>query len=235
MSSSLEFNVIENLSASPDARSDLTGCLQGLTSERKTMLAWVIRHGSLNMLNLIVSKADVKTRDRVSVTLALGLATRMRNIPAANILLSHGTRCDFEDAGIPVPADLDDPDGDTFQDPSDPRDFTPALVSAVLNRDVDIARMLLAHRANPNLGYHGVRSGMHGLIAFSCGRIVQLAMELRLFGMVQLLLEFGVDIGLAAPSCSEGGVSKSDGGAAENQVEKSGRVKELPQWSHTEY
>jgi serine/threonine protein kinase len=169
------------------------------TSERATMLAWVIRHGSLNMLTLILSKANVKSRDRVSVTLALGLATRMRNIPAANILLSNGTRCDFEDADIPVPTDLDDLDGDTFQDPSDPRDFTPALVSAVLNSDVNLARMLLAHGANPNLGYHGVRSGSRGLIAFSCGRIIQLAMELRMFGMAQLLLEYGADIGLAAP------------------------------------
>ncbi|KAF1971119.1 kinase-like protein [Bimuria novae-zelandiae CBS 107.79] len=182
-----------------ESKIDLSTPIFEHTSERTTMFAWVIRHGSLNMLTLILSKADVKSRDRVSVTLALGLATRMRNIPAANILLSHGTRCDFEDADIPVPANLDDPDGDTFRDPSDPREFTPALVSAVLNRDVDLARMLLAHGANPNLGYHGVRSGMRGLIAFSCGRIVQLAMELRLFGMAQLLLEYGADIGLAAP------------------------------------
>lgn len=68
----------------------------------------------------------------------------------------------------------------------------------VLNRDVDLARILLAHGADPNLGYHGVRLGMCGLIAFSCGRIVQLAMELRLSGMAQLLLEHGADIGLAA-------------------------------------
>jgi serum/glucocorticoid-regulated kinase 2 len=163
------------------------------------MLAWVIRHVSLNLLTLILSKSDVRSRDRVSVTLALGLATRMLNIPAANILLSHGTRCDFEDADIPVPADLDDPDGDIFQDPSNPRDSTPPLVSAVLSRDVDLVRMLLAHGANPNLGYHGVRSGKRGLVAFSCGRIVQMAMELRLFGMAQLLLEYGADIGLAAP------------------------------------
>lgn len=168
------------------------------TSERTTILAWVIRQGSLNMLTLILSKEDVKSKDRVSVTLALALAARMQNILAADILLSYGTRCDFEDADIPIPAGLDDPDGDTFQDPSDPREFTPALLSAVLNRDIELARMLLAHGTNPNLGYHGVRSGMGGLIAFSSGRIVQLAMELRLFGIVQLLLEYGADRGLAA-------------------------------------
>ncbi|KAF2443365.1 kinase-like protein, partial [Karstenula rhodostoma CBS 690.94] len=169
------------------------------TSERTTVLEWAVRHGTLSMLELVLSKADVKSRDRVSATLALGVAAKSRNLPAANNLLSHGTLCEFEDADIPVPADLDDHDGDIFPHPSDSGEFTPALVSAVLNRDIDIVRMLLAHGANPDIVYHGVFSGLRGLISFSCGRVVQLAMELRLLEMAQLLLKYGANEGLAAP------------------------------------
>ncbi|CAN9204413.1 unnamed protein product [Alternaria alternata] len=167
------------------------------TSQRSTMLTWVIRHGSLGMLILILSKADVKSRHRVSVIRALSLATKMRNIPAANILLEHGTRCDFEEGDIPIPADVDDPDGDTFDDRLVLGQFTPALVYAVLNHDVAMARILLTHGANPNLGYHCVRSGMRS--AFSCGRIIELAMDLGFVEMAQLLLDHGADMGLASP------------------------------------
>jgi serum/glucocorticoid-regulated kinase 2 len=167
------------------------------TSQRSTMLTWVISHGSLGMLILILSKAEVKSRHRVSATRALSLATKMRNIPAANILLEHGTRCDFEDGDIPIPADVDDPDGDTFDDLLVLGQFTPALVYAALNHDVAMARILLTHGANPNLGYHGIHCGMCS--AFSCGRIVELAMDLRFVEMVQMLLDHGADIGLAPP------------------------------------
>jgi serum/glucocorticoid-regulated kinase 2 len=167
------------------------------TSQRSTMLTWVISHESLGMLILILSKADVKSRHRVSATRALSLATKMRNIPAANILLEHGTRCDFEEGDIPIPADVDDPDGDTFNDPLVLGQHTPALVYAVLNHDVAMARILLTHRANPNLGYHGIHCGMRS--AFSCGRIVELAMDLRFVEMVQMLLDHGADIGLVSP------------------------------------
>ena len=167
------------------------------TSQRSTMLTWVISHGSLGMLILILSKADVKSRHRVSATRALSLATKMRNIPAANILLEHGTRCDFEDGDIPIPADVDDPDGDTFDDPLVLGQFTPALVYAALNHDFAMARILLTHGANPDLGYHCVRSGMRS--AFSCGRIIELVMDLRFVEMAQLLLDHSADIGLASP------------------------------------
>lgn len=169
------------------------------TREGTTVLEWVVRHGSLNMLELLLSKADVKSRDRVSATLALGEAAKSRNLPATNSLLSHGTLCDFEDADIPVPADLNDHDGDMVPYPFGSGEFTPALVSAVLNRDIDLARMLLAYGANPDIGYHGDFSGLRGPISLSCGRVVQLAMELRLLEMAQLLLEYGADEGLAAP------------------------------------
>lgn len=56
------------------------------------------------MLTLILSKADVKSRGPVSAILTLGLAIRIRNMPTANLLPSHDTRCDFEDSNISVPA-----------------------------------------------------------------------------------------------------------------------------------
>lgn len=149
---------------------------------RTTVLEWVVRHGSLNMLELILTKADVRSRDCVSATLALRVAAESRNPLAANSLLGHGTHCEFEDADMPVLADLDESDC-VFQYPpycSDSGDFTPALVSAVLNHDVDLARMLLAHGTNLDLEYHDVFYGRRGLISFSCGRIVQLAMELQI-------------------------------------------------------
>ena len=167
------------------------------TSQRSTMLTWIISHGSLSMLIVILSKVDVKSRHRVSATRALGLAIKMRNTPAAKILLEHGTRCDFEDGDIPIPADVDDPDGDTFDDPLVLGWFTPALVYAALNHDAAMARILLNHGANPNLGYHGIHCGMRS--AFFCGRIVELAMDLRFVEMVQMLLDHGADIGLVSP------------------------------------
>jgi serine/threonine protein kinase len=167
------------------------------TSQRSTMLTWVVSHGSLSMLIVVLSKVDVKSRHRVSATRALGLAIKMRNTPAAKTLLEHGTRCDFEDGDIPIPADVDDPDGDTFDDPLVLGQFTPALVYAALNHDAAMARILLNHGANPNLGYHGIHCGMRS--AFSCGRIVELAMDLRFVEMVQMLLDHGADIGLVSP------------------------------------
>ncbi|KAH8627345.1 hypothetical protein IG631_17113 [Alternaria alternata] len=167
------------------------------TSQRSTMLTWVMSHRSLSMLIVILSKVDVKSRHRVSATRALGLAIKMRNTPAAKILLEHGTRCDFEDGDIPIPADVDDPDGDTFDDPLVLGQFTPALVYAALNHDAAMARILLNRGANPNLGYHGIHRGMRS--AFSCGRIVELAMDLRFVEMVQMLLDHGADIGRAPP------------------------------------
>jgi hypothetical protein len=66
--------------------------------------------------------------------------------------------------------------------------------------------MLLANGANSNIGYHDVGYSdyaaakcMGSLINISCERAVQLVMELQLFKMTALLVDYGADVGLLSP------------------------------------
>jgi serum/glucocorticoid-regulated kinase 2 len=80
-------------------------------------------------------------------------------------------------------------------------------------------RLLLAHGADANVGYHDLRIPTRGFnihgwdepllgvpeparedaCRYGCGRVVELAMALRLGEIVRLLLEAGADVGVAHP------------------------------------
>lgn len=150
--------------------------------------------------------ADVLVRktDRVASTRALGLAVDRRDIAIARLLLANGVRCDFEDADRPPPQHPLD-NGCYFRDLSEAKEFVSPLVRAVKQGDVELARLPLSHGADANVGYHNLSWNLvemnqgRGQIMFSCGRVVELAMELRQQKLVQLLLAGGADIGLVQP------------------------------------
>jgi serum/glucocorticoid-regulated kinase 2 len=67
--------------------------------------------------------------------------------------------------------------------------------------NTDLVRVLLANRADVNVGYHNLvcNHGRHLKTHMSCGRVVQVAMELQRQEIVDLLLESGADISLPQP------------------------------------
>jgi serum/glucocorticoid-regulated kinase 2 len=173
---------------------------------RSIALEWAVRHANYSMLETLLTHMSVKSEDRVAATLALGLAVRLQDSRAVCILLSHATCCDFEHDDRPWPHD---PRGCALYscDPSHPEEFLPPLVRAVLHGDHELVRMLLDHGADPNAGYHDLCNErnyaagqcLNSWADFKCGRVVQLAMDLRLFKMAALLVGYGADVDLKAP------------------------------------
>jgi serum/glucocorticoid-regulated kinase 2 len=90
-------------------------------------------------------------------------------------------------------------------DASEPDEYIPPLVRAILSGDVGLVQLLLAHGVDANIVYHDMSSflpGVHDIFQqfyIGCGRPIQLAMELGHRDMVQLLLADGADIDLAQP------------------------------------
>ncbi|UKZ79394.1 hypothetical protein TrVFT333_007147 [Trichoderma virens FT-333] len=114
----------------------------------------------------------------------------------AQLLLTNGARCDFEDGDRPLPQNGPN-DGCDFYDISEPGEFMPPLVRAVKLGDVGLVRLLLQHGANANIGYHNLMAE-EGVkyIQFGCGRVIELAMELKRHETIKLLLAAGADIDL---------------------------------------
>jgi serum/glucocorticoid-regulated kinase 2 len=151
--------------------------------------------------NQELAEVLVRKTDRVASTRALGLAVARRDIAMARLLLANGVWCDFEETDRPPPQHPLD-NGCYFRDLSEAEEFVSPLVRAVKQGDVDLARLLLSHGADANVGYHNLSWNLVEMnqgreqIMFSCGRVVELAMELRQQELVQLLLAGGADIGL---------------------------------------
>ncbi|KAK8139052.1 hypothetical protein PG984_002432 [Apiospora sp. TS-2023a] len=173
---------------------------------------------------------------RISCTRALGLAVDQQSPAVVEALLEarappspphegqqqqqqQHVRCDFEDGDHP-PIDSDYISrwpaecsiGST--DPAVPTDFTPPLVRAVRFGNAGLVRALLAHGADPNVGYHRPHitipngyydtgekpEGHPPYPQIECGRPAQLAMELHGHGeVVRSLLEAGADVMLPRP------------------------------------
>jgi serum/glucocorticoid-regulated kinase 2 len=67
---------------------------------------------------------------------------------------------------------------------------------------MNLVRLLLANGADVNVGYHDLACQQYPQptqISISCGRVVQLAMDLGRQDIVHLLLDSGADINLKQP------------------------------------
>ncbi|KAL7924303.1 protein kinase [Trichoderma austrokoningii] len=136
---------------------------------------------------------------RVDLTRALGLAIDQRDRALAQLLLANGARSDFEEGDRPLPIR---PNSGCYFGPdvSLPEEFVPPLARAVKLGDVSLVRLLLSNGANPNVGYHDLHEGpWEKHVKFTCGRVIQLAMELGRYETMKLLLAAGADIHLAQP------------------------------------
>lgn len=165
-----------------------------------------VQKGNQELVQMLVRRTD-----RIPCTRALGHAVSKQDTPIVNILLANGVKCDFEEADRPRSAgnysefNLE-MNATTVRDSSEPEEYMPPLVRAISLGDADLVRLLLAHGANVNAGYHDLGTLLPGgfpswfdRIYMECGRPIQLAMELGHEDLVRLLLENGADIGLAQP------------------------------------
>lgn len=165
---------------------------------RSTALLRALKKRNRELVGILVQKSD-----RMVCTIALGLAVDQQDTEMVTTLLANGAKCDFEESDRPRPAGPDE--GCFFEDISRPAEFIPPLVRAVNLGDMELVRLLLAHGANANVGYHDLRAELPGLHyestppSMACGRVIQLAMDLGHQDMVRLLLNSGADIGLAQP------------------------------------
>lgn len=135
-------------------------------------------------------------------------------------LLASGVLCEFEDADLPPPnasINYDNALGPESSPRLEAQDLLAPLVRAVRLGNAGLVRLLLARGADANVGYHCDSRGLlplprrlHGWgdqgaeavprkVIFSCGRVVQLAMELGHDEIVRLLMESGADACLSQP------------------------------------
>jgi serum/glucocorticoid-regulated kinase 2 len=155
---------------------------------------------AVEKMNLGLVEVLVKKTNRVLSTRALGVAVDRQEIAIINTLLLNGVSCNFEDSDRPSPPHPDN--GCYFQDTSMPEEFMAPIVRAVNLGNIDLVRLLLASGADVNTGYHDLSRQVRWdekQISMTCGRVIQLAMELRHQEIVQLLLDSGADISLAQP------------------------------------
>ncbi|KAM5450638.1 Serine/threonine-protein kinase [Microsporum audouinii] len=164
---------------------------------------------AMDKRNHNIIKAVVQKSNRIASTRALGLAIDQQDITMVTFLLENGVQCNFQEEDRPSPEYR--PSGSAFDHDcplyhgSWPQEFIPPLVRAVKHGYIDIARLLLNYGADVNIGYHDLgwdltESHERGAISFSCGRVIQLAMELGHLEIAQLLLASGADIDLIHPT-----------------------------------
>ena len=177
----------------------------GSTLGGRPLLIAVLK-GNQELVQMLVRRTD-----RIPCTRALGHAVSKQDTPIVNILLANGVQCDFEEADRPpslrIRSEYDfETNWTTFGDSSEPEEYTPPLVRAVYLGEADLVRLLLAHGANVNVGYHDLSSCLPGGFSYrvnsifmECGMPIHLAMELGHEDLVRLLLENGADIDLAQP------------------------------------
>jgi serum/glucocorticoid-regulated kinase 2 len=162
-----------------------------------------VKRKSQRLLEILVQKTD-----RVSCTRALALAVEQQDIMTANTLLAHRVRCDFEESDRPLPPHPFFGDYDSnLSRGLEVEDLTPPLVRAARLGNVALVALLLEHGADANAAYHdlgGRRDGYETRDStipanFSCGRVVQTAMEMGHSEIVHLLVDAGADINLTHP------------------------------------
>ncbi|PKK51403.1 hypothetical protein CI102_3768 [Trichoderma harzianum] len=166
-----------------------------------TLLEFAVEQQDANLLQLFGHQEHVailaKMADRVDLTRALGRAVDRKDIAVIDILLASGAKCNFEDSDRPPPPSR----GYYLPRIPDNEDYMPPLVRAVRLGNMELVRLLLAHGADVNVGYHGLHGERQSLfIDVTCGRVIEAAMELGHRDMVELFLEMGADIHLPQPT-----------------------------------
>ncbi|KAK8062507.1 protein kinase [Apiospora hydei] len=170
-------------------------------------LTKAVRKRNRELVEMLVPESERVTRTR-----ALGLAA----IAMALLEGDGATLCDFEEADRHLPEDKWDSDctlGYAHISELAAGDFVVPLALAVMVGDVALVRLLLGHGADPNRGYHGLypTAGQYEedpdpapyWIHLHSGRAVQLAMELGHDEIVDLLLDYSVNIDLHQPVWEE--------------------------------
>ncbi|KAL4945833.1 hypothetical protein BDV06DRAFT_218908 [Aspergillus oleicola] len=172
-------------------------------------LGKAVRKKHAQIIDILTTKTN-----RVYCTRALCLAIEQQDLSTVRALLARDVRCDIEENDIPLPPDpLAEWDNSQWSLPLAPElealELTPPLVRDAKLGNTAIVALLLEHGADPNASYHvlGGRSPpeqrwdyqTHDLplrVAFSCGRVVYIAMEHDHFEVVKLLLDACADINM---------------------------------------
>lgn len=167
-----------------------------------------VRQKSQELIKILVQKTD-----RVSCTRALALAVEQQDTALVTTLLACGVRCDFEESDRPLPHRSSCGNFEVALSRGlKAEDLTPPLVRAARLGNTHLASLLLAHGADANVAYHGLGGHedgyKHGVgyaedsrirAYFSCGRAIQIAMEIKHAELIRLLVDAGADINLAQP------------------------------------
>lgn len=183
-------------------------------------LVRAVQRQAPELVQLCVAKTH-----RISCTRALCAAIDRQDMSMVKTRLASSVRCEFEEEDLPPPL-LDTVNHDNEQGPGtcsrtlQAGDLIAPLVRAVRLGNASLVRLLLAHGADVNVGYHcdsdtgllplptrrqcgwedeiGTKAGSRK-VNFACGRVVWLAMELGHAGIVGLLIESGADVWLPQP------------------------------------
>ncbi|KAH6671967.1 hypothetical protein B0J14DRAFT_84256 [Halenospora varia] len=164
------------------------------TQKAKRLFLGAVENGDLELI-----KSLIPQHDRVQLTQALGQAVDQQTYPVVEVLLEHGVRCDFEESDRPAPVPAYPSHGWFNEDETEPDNWIPPLVRAVNLGNIGLVRLLVAHGADVNGGYHDLRWARSKSLLF-CGRPVQLAMALKRVDIVVFLVESGADINLQHPA-----------------------------------
>lgn len=157
----------------------------------RTPLQYAVMRNKFDLVLAFLSRST-QPLDRAATTQALALAVEQQNVPITAILLTNSASCNFRDSDPPGYKKSHFQGEGQFSD--DGLDFTAPLVRAVQYGNLEIARFLAAQGADVNAEYHNLKPGNDQRISFTCGRVVQLAMELGPLEMACLLVQSGADV-----------------------------------------
>ncbi|KAK2754541.1 hypothetical protein FQN54_006942 [Arachnomyces sp. PD_36] len=159
---------------------------------RVTPLEWAVEHGRLDLVNLFLDNgADANFTIEPVEGPALFKAVRIGDQKLVESLVQKTNRVSSTRALALAVKQQDIAIVNTLLVNGVQCDFK--RVWAVILDNTDLVRMLLASHADANVAYHASNGN------FSCGRVIQRAMELEHFEIVQLLLDCGANIGLPHP------------------------------------
>lgn len=160
--------------------------------------------------NLELAELLIHRTSRIPCTRALAHAVTKKDLSMVSLLLAYGVNPNFEDSDRPPSfsgshSDNIPTEGTTCGDRSEPDEYLPPLIRAVILGDIELVQFLLAYGADSNIGYHDMSMlllpGSHSMepLYMHCGRPIHLAMELGYADVVHLLLEYGADVELGQP------------------------------------